>query len=422
MNSHYVGRRGSLHSIKPVDFVVKEILFSHSYVNVLRGLHCSPYRKLIYIMRGRIYAFWWQPPVACTENSSLKSAYFEEVIESGSSLLIPENALYGFYAVTEVDMLYLLEGLFDANTDLNYNWLSPNLPFKYAFPKNVVNVSEKDSQARFFLPVDYLLLGSTGFLGSYMETVLQTQKKSYIVSIERLDNLSAIESLISKMSCKYIICAAGISGRPTIQWCEDHEEETFQINYLQTLNLMELAKRKGIHLTIFGTGLLYYSDSRNTFKEYDRPNLFTSVYGRLRIELESHISLYPNVLILRILYPVSGDHHSKCFLTKMCGRAANVHNKEVAITVVPVLFPLLTGIIESGVVGLLNFVNRGSISLSRMLSLFNVEHVTVPANDHAGGFSLCTNRLAEAAGHTIPTVEEALLSLCCNWDRFVSVT
>jgi len=89
--------------------------------------------------------------------------------------------------------------------------------------------------------------------------VLKQQQKKVFSSNVRLDDIKELESLIQKTRCRYVICAAGISGRPTVSWCEDNEKETFRVNILQVFNLIELTEQLRVHLTIYGSAMIYES-------------------------------------------------------------------------------------------------------------------------------------------------------------------
>lgn len=392
-------QRGSLHSLKNFSFPIKEILISQSHAGVLRGLHWSPYRKQIYVTRGKIYDFWYVPDTM---------QVFEGVLTLGETLVIPANAMHGFYAIEETSMLYFLENNFDPSVDHGYYWASPGLPFKYEFPRENLIISPKDQDLPFYNTSDYLLLGSSGYLGAYMEKTLKEQSKRYITTAARLSDSKMLEFYIKKSRCKYVICAAGISGRPTTAWCETNEKETYQVNYLQMLELMNICDGYGVHLTIFGTGMLYkFNSEKSCYSEKDQPDLDSSVYVRYRVALESHLHLYPNVLCLRIIYPITADDHPKCFLTKMKSRLNTVDNVSVPITVVPELFPEITKLIETGVNGPLNFVANGTISLPKLLELFKLKdnnESTVPKP----GVELSTDYLSRVCGRSIPSVEDAL--------------
>jgi dTDP-4-dehydrorhamnose 3,5-epimerase-like enzyme/dTDP-4-dehydrorhamnose reductase len=395
----YQDQRGSLHSIKDVQIPVSEVLLSQSHRGVLRGLHYSPYRKQVFVCSGKIYDFWFEPGTGKA---------MERVYSAGESFTCPANSMHGFFCLEDCSMVYLLEKMYDPVFDKSYFWKSPGIPLKLDFDHKNVIISEKDNSAPWFFRYDYLLLGSSGYLGSYTEKILLDQGKKVYACNERLENIGQISDIISRSGVKYVICAAGISGRPTVAWCEDHEKETYDVNFRLMLNLMDLCEKKQVHLTIFGTGLLYSpTEEKNRYDESDPPNLNRGVYVKYRKLLESILHLYPNVLCLRILYPITGDgSSSKCFLSKMALRIS-VHNVSVPITVVPSLFPRIPFLVENGTTGPLNFVNDGIISLPDLLEIFSApikEIVSVPDDS----IILNTKRLAEAIGRPVTPVKDAL--------------
>jgi hypothetical protein len=44
------------------------------------------------------------------------------------------------------------------------------------------------------------------------------------------------------------------TGRPNVDWCEDHKAETIRTNVIGTLNLADLCCERGIHVTLYATG------------------------------------------------------------------------------------------------------------------------------------------------------------------------
>lgn len=399
--------RGLTFSTKALQFEPKEILVSVSQTNVFRGFHQSPYRKAVYVVTGKIVDFWYDPVMKET---------FQNVVSSGGCIQVPAGALHGFFALEPCTLLYALEQPYRAEVDNCIHWSSPDLPFDYAqlpVPLTMAIISSKDQGAPFLKQSDYLLIGYTGFLGSYTDRVLRECGLSVYSTNLRLDDTEGIGALIKRTRCRYVICAAGISGRPTVAWCESNEKETFRVNLLQVLNLVELTERAGVHLTVFGSALVYEPPADGyELDEAAPPTLTRLVYTRLRIALESHLRHYSHVLYLRMIYPVLGDGHAKCFLTKMRGRVAAVDNVQVALTVMPSLFPLLPELIERRVVGSLNFVNSGTVGLPEFLHRFGVE--CEPAGRAQPATPLSTKKLASILGRPVPAVTEALAELASS--------
>jgi dTDP-4-dehydrorhamnose 3,5-epimerase-like enzyme/dTDP-4-dehydrorhamnose reductase len=381
--------RGSLTSIKDIPFEVKEILISKNYKNVLRGLHQSPYAKRIFIIKGRIYDFTVNP-----DNLEKK----EIILGVGDYIDVPRMWGHGFYSEEESEIMYLLEDKFDSEKDKNIFWDDPRFNFQFKFPKLNLIISEKDKNSFYANKYDFFVLGARGYLGSACVNILKKQGFTVFESNERLCNISKIDEQIIKSQCKYLICAAGISGRPTVEWCETHEEETYNTNYLAIIDLMRCCKERNIHTTIFGSGLVY-TGIKKTYTEEDIPDLTSKVYSKWRCELEKVIPFYKNVLYLRILYPITFDSNEKSFLTKMLQRKNSVNNVRVSITVVDDLFCHISLLCKKNIIGIYNFVNKGSIRLPELLQLYSdikneeikMNIVSVEKNNE--GFDLSTEKL-----------------------------
>ena len=399
----YSDLRGKLHSIKSIPFVPKETLISVSEKNVFRGLHKSPYAKYIYVMEGHI----------CDVFIDFVTNQYNQVdVKMGEFLYIPEKQAHGFYAYEKSTVIYFLEDHYDAQYDQKIHYLTPEISamgLKYDFPTDNLIISKEDLEAKYYRQYKYLILGSSGYLGSYLTKYIH----DYLAIDNRLCDLDGIKRHIIKSGCQYVICAAGISGRPTIEWCETHERETFEVNYLDILALMKLCDECNVHLTIFGSGLVY-KNHQDIYTEDDVPDLTTKVYTKYRVALEEIIrdNIYPNVLYLRILYPCTFDDHPKCFFSKMRHRAfvGCVHNVDVPLTIVPDLFPMIPKILDANTTGVLNFVNEGTIKLPRLLSMKNIECKEIREPDESSmgsGYALCSKKLRGIIGH-LKTVEDAI--------------
>jgi 3,5-epimerase/4-reductase len=397
----YVDSRGSLTSIA-VPFNVKEILFSCNGVNVLRGLHLSPYAKRVLVKSGKIYDF-------CINPDTLERV--EATLTRGEHIDVPAGWAHGFYSIEPSELIYLLGGAFDVTLDRTIYWDDPALPLSRNFPQDSLIMSKKDTDAKYSIQYDFLVLGARGFLGSNCVRSLRAQGFKVFESNARLGS-PLIREQIVKSSARFVVCAAGISGKPTIDWCEQNEAETYESNYVGVVNLLSLTLSLNVHTTIFGSGLIY-SGTKAVYTEDDVGDNNKKVYSKWRIELEKVIPMYPNALYLRILYPVTLDGHPKCFLTKMLGRAHSVHPIKVPLTVVPDMFPKISLLCIAKACGIYNFVNEGTISLVRMLKIYSEKRETIEVNvstegEARGGYELSVTKLSSIA--ETRSVEDALLA------------
>jgi nucleoside-diphosphate-sugar epimerase len=134
-----------------------------------------------------------------------------------------------------------------------------------------------------------LILGATGFLGSYIAPILEKKGESYVILKTRLEDRAGLEASLEEHKPKRIICAAGVAGRPNIDWCETHRQETIRANVLGIMSLVDLCYLRNIHVTYFSSGGIYSYDEKHPlgsgigFKEDEEPNFGGNFYASMRL-------------------------------------------------------------------------------------------------------------------------------------------
>lgn len=213
--------------------------------------------------------------------------------------------------------------------------------------------------------VDYVILGSKGFLGSYTCNIMLKLKKNYITINDRLENMYSIYKKLKMYKPKYVICA---TGKSNIEWCENNKYITYITNYSSQIELSKICKDLNIHLTIYGTGLVY--NKEGLYSENDEPHTMEKYYSKVKIMLENDLD-YSNVLYLRFHYPISGDYHDKCLLKKILNKLNTIHDVKINCTFLPELIPKMFDMIELNTTGIYNFVNPGLISIPKIINLID---------------------------------------------------
>lgn len=205
----------------------------------------------------------------------------------------------------------------------------------------------------------------------------------------RLEDFPAICADLDKFApirCG-VICCAGTAGKPNIGWCESHEPETIQLNVVGQLNVAEACRQhlrpdgRPTHCTIIGTGCIYAYDeeaghpmggpSATAYDEADVPNFVQNVYARLRISLEQLLRPFPNVLLLRVSYPIDcANMHPRSLAAKLL-RYSTITSVPTSVTVMDDLWPRIPRLVESDATGVVNFNNAGTITNERILQLYH---------------------------------------------------
>ena len=216
--------------------------------------------------------------------------------------------------------------------------------------------------------------GKTGYIGQKLVKLFNDCGHTVICATSRLENREEIIQEILATKPDRIINAAGITGRPNIDWCEDHKQETIRVNVLGALNLADIAYLHGIHLTYIGTGCIYEYDEKHPlgsgigFTEKEDPNFTGSFYARGKIVLEKLLIEYPNVLSLRIKMPISSEL-DKGFVGKITKykKLVNIPN---SFSVLEDLLPVVIDMCLRELTGIFNVVNPGTLSHNQVLELY----------------------------------------------------
>ena len=99
--------------------------------------------------------------------------------DNNNTLEIPANYGHLFYTSSEnTIVLYNLDGYYDSKTDKTFNYQDPELNLDICNNTDFI-ISEKDKNASFINTYDYMILGSSGFLGDYaLKTLLKKLYKT----------------------------------------------------------------------------------------------------------------------------------------------------------------------------------------------------------------------------------------------------
>jgi len=100
-----------------------------------------------------------------------------------------------------------------------------------------------------------------------------------------------VPRLLDEVKPTHVLNAAGCTGRPNVDWCEDNREATIRSNVIGTLNLADCCFLRNIHCTVFATGCIYHYDDKHpiggaSFKEEDPANFDGSFYSATKSKVE----------------------------------------------------------------------------------------------------------------------------------------
>jgi len=220
----------------------------------------------------------------------------------------------------------------------------------------------------------YLLFGKTGWIGGKLIELLKEQGKTFHLAESRTYDRESVLREIEQYKPTHILNAAGVTGRPNVDWCEDHRLETLRSNVIGTLTIADICAIKGIHHLLYATGCIFEYDETHTiggagFTEEDSANFHGSYYSHTKAMVEDMLKAYPNTCTLRVRMPISDDLSPRNFITKIVSyeRVVNIAN---SMTVLTELLPISLIMAERNLVGIYNFCNPGAISHNEILEMY----------------------------------------------------
>jgi dTDP-4-dehydrorhamnose reductase len=212
--------------------------------------------------------------------------------------------------------------------------------------------------------VNLWLLGSTGFLGQQIAALYPDADTTRVDITDR----HAIQEAFVRIRPDTVINAAGKTGRPNVDWCEQHMEETLLANVAGPLLLLEECSKRGVLLVQLGSGCIYQGDNGGKgFSEDDPPNFWGSFYARSKAWCDRMLAEFPRfsagngVLLLRPRMPFDGSYHARNLIMKLL-RYDRVLDVQNSLTYLPDFLRVLRLLIEKRATGVYNVVNPGTLS------------------------------------------------------------
>ena len=149
----------------------------------------------------------------------------------------------------------------------------------------------------------FMVIGATGLAGSallksagkshevYGTFLKQNTENLYYLNIT---NKSDVDNLINKIKPDIIILTAALTN---VDYCEDHHEETWEINVEGTRNIVCASRNINAKVAFISTD--YVFDGKNgPYSENDKPNPI-NFYGKTKLEAEKIIEELNDFLIAR---------------------------------------------------------------------------------------------------------------------------
>ncbi|CAN6340082.1 unnamed protein product [Urochloa humidicola] len=222
----------------------------------------------------------------------------------------------------------------------------------------------------------FLIYGRTGWIGGLLGKICEKQGIPYEYGKGRLQERSSLILDIQTIKPTHVFNAAGVTGRPNVDWCESHKPDTIRTNVVGTLTLADVCREHGLLMMNYATGCIFEYNAHHPegsgvgFKEEDTPNFTGSFYSKTKAMVEELLKEYENVCTLRVRMPISSDlSNPRNFVTKI-SRYNKVVNIPNSMTILDELLPISVEMAKRNLRGIYNFTNPGVVSHNEILEMY----------------------------------------------------
>lgn len=201
-----------------------------------------------------------------------------------------------------------------------------------------------------------LILGGSGYLGGKLKELFPDAATP---NVDIADPV-AIRTIFDELAPEIVINAAGKTGKPNVDWCEDHREETLRSNVTGPLVLLDECMKRAIYFVHIGSGCIFTGSKEGGYTEEDEPNFTGSFYSLTKAMSDRLLRPFP-VLQLRIRMPFDGTRSPRNLLTKLVGYSRVLDEKN-SLTYMPDFYEALRVLVAKRATGIYNVVNPGPVS------------------------------------------------------------
>lgn len=213
-----------------------------------------------------------------------------------------------------------------------------------------------------------ILIFGKGYMG---ERCAQAWGEEAVLSDVMIRTVEDALNEIARVQPDAVLNAAGMKGRPNVDWCEDHQLETIRGNTTMPLLLADACQQAGVYMLHMGSGCIFYGNSPhpdNAWREDDFGNP-SPVYSRSKWAADLALSTLPNVGVARIRMPIDWMPAPGNLIDKLSG-FAKVIDVENSVTILDDMIDVFYQLLAKRASGIFHVTNPGTMRHRDLLALY----------------------------------------------------
>lgn len=212
-----------------------------------------------------------------------------------------------------------------------------------------------------------ILIIGNGYIGTRCAEVWG---KEAILSGDILETKKDVLALLEKHKPDVVLNAAGVRGKPNVDWCETRQLETIDGNTKLPIIIAEATNEKNIYLLHIGSGCIFYGPSpdKKGWKEDDFGNP-RPVYSRSKYAADLALSTLSNIGIARIRMPIDYIPSAGNLIDKLAG-FKKIVDVENSVTVVSDMIEVFYQLMAKKASGIFHVTNPGTIKHREIIAMY----------------------------------------------------
>src|SRR5260221_2856674 len=191
-----------------------------------------------------------------------------------------------------------------------------------------------------------------------------------VVADKKIYTVEDALALLDEHKPDVVLNAAGVRGKPNVDWCETHQVETMEGNVKLPINIAQACQERNIYLLHVGSGCVFYGVSPDPkgWKEDDFANPI-AYYSKCKYAADLALGSLPNVGIARIRVPLDDRPYPGNIIDKLAAypKIIDVAN---SITVIPDMIKVFHQLLEKKGEGIFHVTNPGAIKYRDLMTLY----------------------------------------------------
>lgn len=208
------------------------------------------------------------------------------------------------------------------------------------------------------------------FGNGYLANRIKLAWPDTIVSDVRIDDRTAVGRALDEIRPDAVVNTAGKTGKPNVDWCETHQEETYRSNVVGALTLAEECRAHHIYLLHLGSGCIFYGPSPDpkgwTEDDFANPSAF---YSRTKYAADLILSKLSGVGIARLRMPIDHLPSSRNLIDKL-SKYSQIIDVTNSVTVIEDLLLAAHQLMEKKANGIFHVINEGVMRHKDLIALY----------------------------------------------------